>query len=560
MNPLLVFAKTPAGDEALQQGTRLVQRNLRMVLLQVDGQLTVSELADKIGNQQLVESALLELEGSGYIVAKMEAAAFSRREIPESSGITYSSINNSASLSGFSSFDPVSLAPSHPEEPMRSSKAREDFPDTQILPEPEAAPVRLEPVVEQVTESTPVDALSWLKRIFLGGVLVLILLVAGVFFYPYQQFKPAIESNLSRLLGEEVGIDKVTFVPFPEPQLKISGVHIGDDSSIEEIRLRSPLSFLGKGDVLLSIPLVEVRGASLSTLNLLKSPLFSPEAEVDGKFLVQKLRISQLRINFAKNLYLDNLAGDFLFQEDGSFEKATITSADRQLKLGVTPAEQGLVLDIEGREWKPDGLPLAFGLLQANGLLLEDRLVLRDIDTSILGGILRGKWTLDWSGTPAMTGEISVMRLDSRKISSTFMPLLKLEGDLSAAGKFRSQASDWSGLWESLEATFDVDVAQGVLQGADPVEAARRGDTETRAGSTRFQRLQAAVTVSPKQIGLKNVRLSAGVVNGIGHFTVTREGQVDGQMDVTVQTSVSSQYTPVRIYGTLPELTAVSKK
>lgn len=37
MDPKLVFAKTPIGDEAVRQSTRVVQRNLRMVLVQVDG-------------------------------------------------------------------------------------------------------------------------------------------------------------------------------------------------------------------------------------------------------------------------------------------------------------------------------------------------------------------------------------------------------------------------------------------------------------------------------------------------------------------------------------------
>ena len=32
MDPNLVFAKTPIGDEAVRQSTRVVQRNLRMVL------------------------------------------------------------------------------------------------------------------------------------------------------------------------------------------------------------------------------------------------------------------------------------------------------------------------------------------------------------------------------------------------------------------------------------------------------------------------------------------------------------------------------------------------
>ena len=45
MDQTLVFAKTPIGDEAVRQSNRVVQRNLRMLLVQVDGKLSVAELS-----------------------------------------------------------------------------------------------------------------------------------------------------------------------------------------------------------------------------------------------------------------------------------------------------------------------------------------------------------------------------------------------------------------------------------------------------------------------------------------------------------------------------------
>ena len=63
MDKYLVYVKTPIGDEAVRQSTHVVKRNLRMVLVQVDGKLSVAELSTKIGNSQLVEAALRELFG-----------------------------------------------------------------------------------------------------------------------------------------------------------------------------------------------------------------------------------------------------------------------------------------------------------------------------------------------------------------------------------------------------------------------------------------------------------------------------------------------------------------
>lgn len=67
MDENLVYSKTSAGEEAVRQRTRVVQRNLRMVLILVDGKTTAGELALKVGNPQLVEQSLRELEEDGFI-------------------------------------------------------------------------------------------------------------------------------------------------------------------------------------------------------------------------------------------------------------------------------------------------------------------------------------------------------------------------------------------------------------------------------------------------------------------------------------------------------------
>ncbi|MBK8917707.1 MAG: hypothetical protein IPM73_06590 [Betaproteobacteria bacterium] len=101
MDQNLIYAKTPSGDEAVRQSTRVVQRNLRMVLVQVDGKLTVGELATKIGNPKMVEQSLSELEEGGFIAPVLEAASVweeAKRKIAERAAL--------APASQFSTFGP----------------------------------------------------------------------------------------------------------------------------------------------------------------------------------------------------------------------------------------------------------------------------------------------------------------------------------------------------------------------------------------------------------------------------------------------------------------------
>ena len=72
MDSNLIYLKTSSGEEAMHQRTRVMQRNLRMVLILVDGKSTVADLVMKIGNQALTESALAELEAGGFIAPQVE--------------------------------------------------------------------------------------------------------------------------------------------------------------------------------------------------------------------------------------------------------------------------------------------------------------------------------------------------------------------------------------------------------------------------------------------------------------------------------------------------------
>ena len=67
MDANLIYVKTALGDEAMQNRSRLPQRELRTVLILVDGKSTVGELCEKTGNPSVVENGLDQLERGGFI-------------------------------------------------------------------------------------------------------------------------------------------------------------------------------------------------------------------------------------------------------------------------------------------------------------------------------------------------------------------------------------------------------------------------------------------------------------------------------------------------------------
>lgn len=401
-------------------------------------------------------------------------------------------------------------------------------------------------------------SVPWLLGIPFG---LLLLALLFVLVYPYDNFRPSIELATSRLLQSPVRIGAVSLSLWPRPELTLSAIKIGEDAgaTVEQIRVASPLGLLGSGQH--TLVGVRVIGATLPADFLVASRLFQvPSSVGDGRLAIHQLSFEKLTVT-ALDLALRDLSGEIAFKPGGAIEKAVFENISAGIRLQAMPTAEGVLLDIEGFGWKPLGEDFGFASLQAKGMLQKGRLAIASFDTSFLNGILRGSWLLDWGKNGlVMAGDATMQRLDCRKIS-ILAPSLKLEGELGGSLRLRASGKDWGSLWGGVEAHLDADIARGVLHGVDLGEVVRRGTGYVvRSGSTKFDRLRATVIVDPRQVAGRNLQMSAGMVTASGQFVVSRQRSLEASLVVTMQTSVSTVRTPVRVSGILPEMSAVSGK
>lgn len=567
MNTNLIYAKTPTGDEAVRQSTRVVQRNLRMVLVQVDGKMSVQELSAKIGNPRLVEAALRELAEGGYIVplqsddpvwversSAAESAGYQEAQQPMSQFSVFGAKTTTPPASGeapsaasnFSSFGKPVL-------PSRGNGAASGFKPS-MMPPPFQAERELVP-------DAPRSARLNARHIGLALLAVGLLSAGTLAFYPYERFKPELEAAASKFVGAPVTVGRVGLAIYPTPHLKLAGVKVGSagEGGVDEVRISSPLALLGSAPIRISR--IDVTGARLSPKQLVALPFFQADDGKAREVLIRKLRIEHSELVLAESLSFADIYGNIDFRADGSLEKATFESSDRSVLVEAKPAPLGVALNIEGRAWKPAGTSAVFASLQASGVLQGDKLLVQNIDTTFLGGILRGNWLLDWGKGLAMAGDGTLSRLDMRKVGAAFVPSLKMEGELSGAFKLRASGRNWEGLWRNTEASLSTEISRGTLHGLDLGEAARRnGASDVRGGATKFDWLRSTLSVTPKQIVSRDVRMDAGMLTATGQFVAERDGPLEGSGAVVLQSSVARANVPLRIHGTLPDLTAVGHK
>lgn len=560
MDTSLVYAKTPIGYEAVRQRTRVVQRNLRMVLIQIDGKTTIEELSVKMGNPHMVEGAVRELEEGGFIAPSLKMASIC------TASQSSSREDQVSALSQFSTFGPKTLTPPESKGESLAGSGFSSFgkPIIASSNSKNAVSVMSDTAPERVAlpvhdyESKRIPVMKWG---LLGSCGALLVLFGLALFYPYDNFKPAMEAAATRFLQTPVEIGHMGLTLLPQPQLNLLDVRIGDvgDSRIEAIRIASPLGLLRDGPYRISS--VDVVGAKLAANRLVALPMFSSSSgAVDGDIVLRRVRFERSEVSI-RDIALRDIAGEVVFKADGSVENATFQAVDRSIRLNAIPTPQGLLLSIEGMAWKPDGSPVSFNSLQAKGLLSKNKLLIQNIDTTFLGGILKGSWLLDWSNGLVMAGEGSLIRVDCRQVSAAFAPALKLEGDLGGALRLRAAGRDWASMWKNLEATLDADVTRGILYGIDLGEVARRGGaSEVRSGSTKFDRLRTNITINSGRIKGRDIQLDAGMMKATGQFVANSDRQVDAQLTVRIQTSVSSLRVPVRVSGVLPELTAFGSR
>lgn len=594
MDKNTVFSKTGEGEDAVRERTRLVQRNLRNILIMVDGLSTVAELGRRFGNPDVVERALAELESEGFVTAARPGSAaepsldFTAADKesgeddipvlnvpvtpqqpapaaqPVVEEIVITPLQDELEWSSQAPDLAPDLAP-----PWKSAepakKAGPGWPDLlkgalDRLKKKWAAKPRRLPLekpegkdIGQVTikpvRQGPRIILSWplLVAIALAGVPALLALAALLF--PYERYLPDIERQASEAVGEPVKIGRIGFSFLPQPNITLTGIEVGNDRHITVGVLRAVpdfFSLLGEKKVFREMQLERIL---VTNRGLGRIPLW--QGGRDGP-AIRQVSLSGLSVEIG-GATIDGMGGEVQMAPGGRPEKIHLRNADSSLRLDAQPEGAGYVIAVSCSKWKaPISPSLTFDYLDAEGVLGATRLDLSRIEGKLYEGLISGSGSLDWSRGAVLAGDIETKRLSLARFLAAISPEFAGEGDVSSKIRLESKADSLGMLADNLRVDASFDIGRGAINGFDLGEAVRStGRSPTRGGITRFEQFSGNLQFEKQSRRLTNLRMSSGLLKAAGQLNIGKDKRLNGAIDVEVRGSAALIKVPVAVGGTV---------
>ncbi len=581
MDKNTIFVKTKEGEDAVRQRTRLVQRNLRNILIMVDGHATVADLAKRFGDENAAHAALAELQASSLIVESNSQLDFGATLPPDDLGETAEDL---PILTKQIDPDPSS-SPNAAPEPQPASPP--PFIEEIELPEPEyeslppspshpaAPPKRIsQPAatgpgwVERIQaqfvrkERTPtigpvdLEPIGRGTKFFTWPVLVLfavsvaVLLALTLVLYPYGRHLPDIERRASAMMRDPVKVGDIGFSFLPRPHIALNNIRVGKNVHLTIASVRAVpdfFSLLGEKKIFheLAFDTVSVKDPGLSRLAQAGAGAGSSAAEI------RHITLNNLNLAVG-DVLLSGISGEVMMSGTGAPEKILLRNADGSLKLEMQPKGEGYRFAASGSNWKAPFKPsLVFQTIDMAGELRDSRLDLSKIDGKVFEGLIEGTASLNWAGSAALTSNLDLRRMNATKLLAALGTDLSAEGELTARLRLDAKAESLVKLTDALHAEATFEMKRGSVKRFDLSEAARSrtGSAPTRGGETKFEQLTGTLQCDPKDCRLGNMRLSSGLFKASGNLGIVGNAKLSGGVDVELRSSAATLRMPLIISG-----------
>ena len=338
------------------------------------------------------------------------------------------------------------------------------------------------------------------------------------------------ERAATEALGRQVKIGSARLSLFSGLQIKFSGVAVGDEVKIAEVRGYPGIGALTgpKKD----FSRIEIDGAKIDQRAVGAALFVKVKAD---NFSVGRIVAKQ--IEFPGPLVLPKgLDLEINYDAEGAVQSAVVRGPEA-LVAKLAPKGSSIEVDMSASSFTlPFAPEISLSKFGLKGSTTSRGLAVSEWDGSAYGGTLAGTANVIWGDTWAVDGVVTARNLNA----AVFAPALLSEGKGDGSGKFsmRGQPGKLADA-ARIDGTFTV--SRGVLGSIDLSRAIQTGGKQA-TGRTQFNEMNGQGVYDRGAVALRNVTLSAGLLNAGASVDIAQSGALSGRIvaDVKVQRATLS--------------------
>ena len=284
---------------------------------------------------------------------------------------------------------------------------------------------------------------------------------------------------------------------------------------------------------------------------LVVSPAFA-SAAIWGGNTSDSLRVQRIVAKAVKlelgGVALPPLDIDVPMTADGAVQSITLTNDERKLLAKIEPDGKRARIEVSA-ESLPSPFGTAFVLQEfaGKGILTANDLTFGEFEGRAFDGFLAGSMRIRWGQAWSLDGEINARQVDVSKIAG---PLLS-GGRLAGKGVYAARADTADKLLPAARMEGSFTVQKGTITNVDMTQALQGSGSS--GGSTLFSEMSGGFLADAARVQVRNLRLSAGLLNASGGAEADAKGTVNGRIQVELRSQATQARATLSLSGTLAQ-------
>ena len=337
------------------------------------------------------------------------------------------------------------------------------------------------------------------------------------------------EKLASDALGQPVKIGSARMWVLAGVQMRFDNVTIGEAARIAQVRAVPELgSVLGERKVFSRIELDKVTLAQ----DALGGALFGA---VRGTQLFPR-RVVATEIKLQGPLALPTLSADGVVGSDGRLAEVKL-SGERVTGL-ITSRGDGVMFETSiGSFTLPFLNKLTLTEFGAKGSANAQGMTVSEFDGRVFDGLMAGNARIQWGPAWSVSGDVRGAGMNA----GVFAASLISEGRFEGKGRYVMAGREPERLYETARLDGSFTVAKGMLSSFDLSRALQTTSAQA-SGRTQFTELTGNLSLASGALALRDMRLTAGLLQANGTLDVDPSGGLSGRINAELRTLRGTYY------------------